>query len=113
MSHNRKDLQYVIVPAIIKLVLIYLPLVVMGVYLLVVLCKWCKCKSWLCPVTKSKTCVPESHRSKLRKLVEVVKGVNQETDSNDEAYDQRCDEDYMSMYTYHRAGAEIAIDTYP
>ena len=112
VSHNHRDLQYVIVPVVVQLVLIYLPLAVMCVYLLVLLCKWCKYKCWFCPVTAS--CIFESHRCKfVRKLVDLVKRVRHETDSNDETYDRSFDESYMNTHAYHRAGTEIAFDTYP
>ena len=91
INHYLKGVQHstTTFPAVLQLVLIYLPLIVLGMYILVILCK----NAVKCASTTDKL-VPE-RANKLRELIRSISTENKDDDSNEVelTHDQLMDED--------------------
>ena len=106
------NLQYEVAPAVLQLILIYLPLVVMSMYLLASVCRryLCKCKA----IAAVSSCLSRQRKNRIKKLVQLMNG-NDDTDSEEDLSALEHDRPvaYQECHTarYHRAQS-IVLDTY-
>ena len=111
-SRSQRDIDQgrTVLPATVQLVLIYLPMMVMCVYLVMILCKnveKCGCKK-----PSAKTLPFPGQKSRLRELIRII-SAQDNSDSNDEEFthDRLVDEDIN--YTSKYLNAESELDTAP
>ena len=91
---ERKQYRATVSAAIVQLVLIYLPLIIMGVYLLLILCKHVV-KQGCMSQTVTKMFIPE-RINKLREFVQTISSLNESSDSNEEfVHDRQMDEYHL------------------
>ena len=114
-SRGQRDIERggTILPATVQLVLIYLPLVVMCVYIVMILCKnieKCGCKKLLATLP-----FPE-RKSKLRVLIRTISAQDDSDDANNEELEfthDRHDDDDINYTTSYLNGQDTAsLSTY-
>ena len=114
-SHDHRELEKVIAPAILQLILIYLPLIVMGVCLLFRMCK----KPGNNPLfTYASTMVSERRKNKLKELAKAISILEENNDSNEVEFVhlRQMDESENLSNVYFRVEGDsenVPFDTYP
>ena len=112
-SRDHREIEKVIAPAIIQLVLIYLPLIVMGVCLLFLMCK----KLANNPLfTYASIMVSERHKNKLKELAKAISILEEDDDSNEVVHLRQLDESEHLSNVYYRVEGDsenIPFDSYP
>jgi hypothetical protein len=114
-SRGQRDIEQggTVLPAIVQLVLIYLPMIVMCMYIVAILCKnveKCGCKKSLAALP-----FPEQKNRKLRELIRTISAQDDSDDTNDEEFthDRHVDDDinYTTRYLNEQETAPFSTYT--
>ena len=118
-TRGQRDIEQgkTVLPAIVQLVLIYLPMVVMCVYLIMISCKNVEKCGWKKPLVNNAIFLMPGRKNRLRQLIRTISVQNSTVDSSDEEFthDRLVDEDVNYTSRYLNANSEletIPFDTY-